>query len=665
MTPGPISTAWLVLAALLITPPLAAAADADASDELAKVLAQPVYGSTRFAGASKYDQDVVDTPSLVYVRTGGEIRDQGYRTLAEVLDSLPGTHPRYDRLYGYTGVRGISRPGDYSSRLLLLLDGVRVNDAIYDSATGGPEFPVDIGLIDRVEYIPGPGSVLYGSNAVLGVVNVITRSASQLAGVNVVADLGSGADRKLAVTWGGDLGSARVLLGMASQRVGGNERLYFPEYDDPATNGGVAEQFDGERSDKLFAKLRWGEFGLNLALSDRRKLDPTGSYGSIFNTRSESIDRYALADLTYARAMGEHHELFARLGLAGYSYYGYAIYDASGAPVPAESRSEARWASGELRYVWSGLDGHRILLGAEFQDNFRQFLWSADLDPAPQVLSDQRLHTSRWSLFVNDEWQLLPTLRLNLGLRADRRLDGQFTTTPRVSALWSPTPEWTFKLQHGTAFREPNVSELYYADAAQQANTALRVEALRSTELSALWRPATGLDLSATAYALDINDSITLVTLPSGLEQYENAGRMRSRGVELEATQVFANGVQARASWSMQNGSDLATGAPLSDSPSTLVKLMLTVPGPWAGARFGANLLGVGERYTLAGARLAPYVRINAHLTHAPAGQPWSLGLGVYNLTGRSYADPGGPEHLQDSIAQDGRRWRLQFGWAF
>ena len=651
--------------AALLTPPLATAADADAGNELANVLAQPVYGSTRFAGASKYDQDVVDTPSLVYVRTGGEIRDQGYRTLAEVLDSLPGTHPRYDRLYRYTGVRGISRPGDYSSRLLLLLDGVRVNDAIYDSATGGPEFPVDIGLIDRVEYIPGPGSVLYGSNAVLGVVNVITRSASQLAGVNAVVDLGSGADRKLALTWGGDLGPARVLLGMASQRVGGNERLYFPEYDDPATNGGIAENLDGERSDKLFAKLRWGEFGLNLALSDRSKLDPTGSYGPTFNTRSESIDRYALADLTYARAFGEHHELFARLGLAGYTYYGYAIYGASGGAGPAESRSEARWASGELRYVWSGLNGHRILLGAEFQDNFRQFLWSADLDPAPQVLSDQRLHSSRWSLFVNDEWQLLPTLRLNLGLRADRRLDGQFTTTPRVSALWSPTPEWALKLQRGTAFREPNVSELHYADASQQANTTLRVEALRSTELSALWRPATGLDDSATAYALDINDSITLVTLPSGAQQYENAGRMRSRGVELEATQVFANGVQLRGSWSTQNGSDLATGTPLSDSPSKLVKLMLTVPGPWAGARFGANLLGVGERYTLSGARLAPYVRVNAQLTHAPAGQAWSLGLGVYNLTGRSYADPGGPEHVQDSIAQDGRRWRLQFGWAF
>jgi outer membrane receptor protein involved in Fe transport len=58
-------------------------------------------------------------------------------------------------------------------------------------------------------------------------------------------------------------------------------------------------------------------------------------------------------------------------------------------------------------------------------------------------------------------------------------------------------------------------------------------------------------------------------------------------------------------------------------------------------------------------------MRVNAQLTHAPAGQPWSLAVGAYNLTGRLYTDPGGPEHVQDAMAQDGRTWRVQFGWAF
>lgn len=641
------------------------AADGAASDDLASVLAQPVYGSTRLAAASKYDQDTVDAPSMVYVRTGGEIRAQGYRTLAEVLDSLPGTHLRYDRLYSYTGVRGVSRPGDYSSRLLLLIDGVRVNEAIYDSATGGGEFPLDIGLIDRVEFIPGPGSALYGSNAVMGVVNVITRSASQLPGLNTVFEYGSGVDRKTSLSWGGDFGPARLLLGFSSERSRGHRALYYPEYDSPDTHAGIAERLDGERNDKLFAKARWSDFTLTTTLSNRVKVDPTGSYGVIYNTRNESIDRYALTDLSFARPIGAEHEVFARLGFGAYTYYGYGLYGDSTAPVPNETRSNARWTSGELRYVWSGWSSHRILVGAEFQDNFRQSLWSADLEPAPQVLSNAELHSSRGALFVNDEWQLLPTLRLNLGLRTDRRLDGRYTTTPRLAALWSPGPQWTFKLQHGSAFREPNVSESSYADNSQQRNAGLKVESLRSDEVTALWRPAQGLDLSLSAYSLDISDSITLVTLPSGLQQYTNSGRLRSRGVEFEVAQVFASGLHARASWSRQNGTDLETGAALGDSPRSLVKLMVTAPGPWIGSRIGANLLRVGERQTLGGARLAPYVRLNLQLTHAPEGQPWSLGIGVYNVTATRYADPGGPEHVQDSIPQDGRRWRVQFGWAF
>jgi len=384
----------------------------------------------------------------------------------------------------------------------------------------------------------------------------------------------------------------------------------------------------------------------------------------MFNTRSQSTDRYALANLSFARPYGTEHEVFARIGLASYSYYGYALYDTSGVAVPAESRGEASWASGEVRYVWSGWSGHRILLGTEFQDNFRQRLWSADLAPVPQVYTDWKLHSSRWSLFVNDEWQLNATLRLNLGLRSDWLLSGRQTSTPRIAALWSPTTQWIFKFQSGIAFREPNASERQNPDDPLQPAPALKVESTRSNEVSALWRPAPGLDVTATAYALAIRDSIDLVGMPSGSSQYRNVGGMRSRGAELEATQVFDNGLLARASWSKQRGMNAETGMALSDSPRSLVKLMLTAPGPWECTRVGANVQRIGERLTLAGAMLDPYVKVNANLTCAPPGQPWAFSIGVYNLTGRRYSDPAGPDFLQDSLPQDGRNWRVQLNWA-
>lgn len=651
---------WAV-AALAVACTSGLAADAD---DLRTLLSQPVFGSTRIAAASKRDQDLVDTPGLVYVRTGGEIRAQGYRTLAEVLDSLPGVHSRYDRSYSYTGVRGISRPGDYSSRLLLLIDGARVNEAIYDSATGGTEFPLDVGLIDRVEYIPGPGSALYGSNAVLGVVNIITRGASQLPGLQATLETGSNRQRKLALTWGGDIGPARVLFGLASERAPGHRQLYYAEYDDPSTHNGIAAGRDGARNDKLYAKARWSDFTVSAEFSDRFKADPTGSYGANFNARSESTDRHALAHLTFARPFGPEHEVFARFSLARYAYYGYAEYGEGDAMVPADSRGEAGWAAGELRHVWSGWRGHRVMLGAEFQDNFRQRLWSGDIGPDAAVYIDQRLHSSRWSLFVDDEWELAASLRVNLGLRSDWLLNGRRTTTPRVAARWTPTPQWTVRAQSGVAFREPNASERQNPDNPLQPSQALKVESTRSSEISAQWRPAPGLDLTATAYALAIRDTIDLLATPDGGSLYQNVGGMRSRGFELEATQVFDNGVQARASWSRQRGTDTTTGAPLGDSPRSLVKAMVTAPLPWDGVRIGLILQRTSQRLTLSGATLPAFLKLQATLTAAPAGSPWAFGLSVYNLTGRRYADPAGPDFVQDSLVQDGRTWRLQLSRA-
>lgn len=651
--------------ALLASSPTRANDATAAADELAEVLAQPVIGGSRLAAASKYEQDAVESPSIVYVRTGGEIRAQGYRTLAEVLESLPGVHLRQDRSYTYVGVRGIERPGDYSSRLLLLIDGVRANEAIYDSATAGREFPLDVGLIDRVEFIPGPGSVLYGSNAVLGVVNIVTRTASQLPGALASLELASTARRKLTASWGGDLGPARVLLGLASERSRGHDSLYFAPYDSPENNHGLAVGLDGERNDKLFAKARWGELSLTAALSERLKADPTGAYGVLFNTRSDSLDRYALADLNYGHRWGESQEVYARVGVAGYGYRGYGIYGTAQAPVPAQTQSDSRWLSGELRYVWSGWQGHRILLGTEFQDNWRQRLYSADLAPPWQVYTDITTHSSRYSVFVNDEWQIAPPVRLNLGLRRDHQLDGSFTTTPRLAVSWSAAPQWNFKLQRGSAFREPNVSETSYQDSGQATNANLRVEALRSTELTALWRPTNRFDASATWYRLDLSDSINFIDLPNGQQVYANTGNARARGLELEATLQWSSDLRLRGSWSRQSTRDLGSGAVLSDSPRSVSKLMVTQAGPWPGSTLGLNVLRIGERLTLTGERLDPYLRLNAQLNVAPPGARWSVGFGVYNLAGARYADPGGPEHLEDSLAQDGRQFRAQFGWSF
>ena len=140
-------------------------------EDLMKVDIDSVYG------ASGYKQKVTEAPASVTIITSDDIRKYGYRTLAEILSNAPGFYISYDRNYSFLGIRGFGRPGDYNSRILLLVDGHRLNDSVYDQAFIGTEFPLDVDLIDRVEVIRGPNSSLYVASAFLGVINVITKRA--------------------------------------------------------------------------------------------------------------------------------------------------------------------------------------------------------------------------------------------------------------------------------------------------------------------------------------------------------------------------------------------------------------------------------------------------------------------------------------------------------
>src|ERR1700736_3593321 len=116
-------------------------------EELMSIEIDSVYG------ASGFKQKVAEAPASVTIITSEEIQKFGYRTVADILRNVRGFYVTYDRNYSYLGVRGYGLPGDYNSRIALLIDGHRLNDAIYAAAPVGPEFPIDIDLIDRVEVI--------------------------------------------------------------------------------------------------------------------------------------------------------------------------------------------------------------------------------------------------------------------------------------------------------------------------------------------------------------------------------------------------------------------------------------------------------------------------------------------------------------------------------
>jgi outer membrane receptor protein involved in Fe transport len=261
------------LAALAAGVPLVATAAVDPTQlSIEELFEVKVYS------ASKYEQKTTEAPGSITVITADEIRLQGWRTLADVLRSVRGLYVTYDRNYSYLGVRGFARMGDYNSRVLLLVDGYRLNEPVYDSALIGTEFPLDLDLVDRIEVVRGPGSSVYGSNAFFGVVNVITRSGGDLQGAEAAAAVQSfGTDAERVSVGGRTAGGVEWLASTSRYRSRGQD-LYFAEFDDPATHDGLAQGLDGDAVDQAFSKVSYAGFTLMDGYSRRSKDIPTASY---------------------------------------------------------------------------------------------------------------------------------------------------------------------------------------------------------------------------------------------------------------------------------------------------------------------------------------------------------------------------------------------------
>ena len=171
-----LAVALLVVAleSMMVLPAVGSTAVDDyPSLSLEQLMPIPVYS------AAKREQKPSEAPSSLTVVTSQDVRAYGWRTLSDLLRSVPGIYVTATRTYGSVGVRGFERSGDFGGRILLLVNGHRMNDPLYDSAATVEDFIVDMYLIDRGEIVRGPRSTLYGTNAFFAGINGITKRAYQ------------------------------------------------------------------------------------------------------------------------------------------------------------------------------------------------------------------------------------------------------------------------------------------------------------------------------------------------------------------------------------------------------------------------------------------------------------------------------------------------------
>ncbi len=631
--------------------------------------------------ASKFTQKKSDAPTAVTVITAQDIKDYGYRTLADIVQSVRGVYINNDRNYNYVGSRGFSIPGDLNTRVLVLLDGYRLNDAVYDQGPLGTEFPVDIDLIERVEYLPGAGSAIYGNNAFFGVINVITKSGKDYKGNGLelsgrMASYGTDQER---ISFGKrfDNGLEMLLSGTRHDSEGENH-LFFPELSSlGATNHAV---FDN--AERLFGKFSWEHFTLETGYSRRHKGLPIGNYLTVFNDpRSQNTDQHVFFNLTYDNLIADNLELYARAYHGRYDYPAAFVYPNTSPPpdtVLNQGEGLSRWWGTEIRFTSTHIDGHKLMLGGEFQDNYHLSNSFIDVDPPadPSTVVAFNKSTNRFNFYFQDEITLLDNLILNAGLRYDNLSYASDAVNPRLALIYKPWDNTSFKLLYGTSFRAPSPYDLYYTDPFQKKSPNLTPEKIKTYEGIIEYQPDRTLRLTAVGFHYEIKNLIQLREFPDPNEpgqtfnQNINTGTNKAWGAEFEVEKLWDYGSRLRASYTWTNAYDASNDQQLINSPSNLFKLNFSTPLFDNWLRTGIEAQYTGSREGRDRTKTGGYPLFNLSLTTGDklfSGplKGFEVSGSIYNLLDRRYASVASDEFEQIYIPQNGRNFRLVFSYRY
>jgi len=618
-------------------------------------------------GASKHEQKVTEAPSEVSIVTQDDIQKFGYRTLADILRSVRGFYVTYDRGYSFIGVRGVNRPGDYGGRVLIAVDGHRLNDPVYDSAFNGNEFPLDVDLIDRVEVIRGPGSSLYGDNAFFTVINVVTRRADGVNGVEASGSVASYDTYTGRLSFGKHFSNGFNLLVSGSLLDSeGHETLHYPEF--ASVNNGVARNLDGEWAKKVFVSAAWGDFSLEGLYGDRRKDLPTGAYGTAFNVSPNRVnDERAFAEVKYRHEFAHEWEVMGRVFFDHYRYDALAPFDYSGTGSITfnQDYALAHSVGGEVQVNKTFFDAHRVTLGGEINDDFSVHQKNYDVAPRA-VYSDVRSDGQIFGLYLQDEFSIRTNLILNAGVRYDYFDTFGDTVNPRAAIVYSPWRETTFKAIYGQAYRDPNAYESEYSAPGYAANHDLQPERIRSGEL--VWEQgfATHYRVACSLFYNQMHDLITQQIDPvTGDFIFQNTDSVDAKGGGVELEGAWARGLRGRLSYSFAEATDTATGQRLSNSPRHFGKLNVVAPLYAEKIFAGIEVQASSSRLTDRGNEVGAYAVCNLTLFSHELMKGLDVSASVYNLFDRKFSDPVSLDFTQDAIQQDGRSFRVKLAYRF
>lgn len=606
----------------------------------------------KVTSASKKVERTIDAPASVTVITHDQIERYGYRNLQDALRSVVGLYTSTDLNYEYIGVRGYSMPGDYNTRVLILIDGVRLNDPTYAQAPIGEDMPIDIRSVERIEIVKGPGSALWGNNAVLAVINLITRKSDDMQDNQLVQSTGTLGSQESFFEFHNNSPNGFQFAGsMTSMESDGSSSIYFPAFDSPETNNGFAQNLDGESAWRGYLSGSYGKLKMLFNVGDRRKDIPTASYDTVFNqSGSWTDDSRSVLSLSYeTKCSTKRNDLLSVQFYSNrYTYQGSYIYDYGYPTLVTESDyASASWFGIETRYsldvnsrlsVTSGLEYTHSRMRQECHNKAPYFLEYLDIS----------CNIDTKSCYTQADLTISDPLRMVVGLRIDDTSEVGTNLSPRAALIYSASSSTTLKMLYGEAFRAPCWNEGFYLEPEKIATTELVLERALGTHS----RFVTSL------FHYDLDQIIAQTTDSDGNLQYVNLTGYTSDGIEAQLESRVLDGIDGYLGFTVLRTRDSITDERISNSPRYLVTAGLSLPV----ARhyiISPDLQLVGSRTTLAGNETGSALVCNLAMKTIDR-KGLGLSAGVYNLFDKTIYAPGSDRLMQDEIPQGGRTFHIQ-----
>ena len=640
-----------------------------------------------------------------------EMEMMGATDLDEVLEAVPGLHVArnsmswYNPIYTLGGIASV-----YNPETLVLLNGIPINTLysggrILNGYGGG----IPTAAIARVEVIRGPGSALYGADALSGVINIVTKTKADIDGTTTGMRLGS-FDRRDAWLLHGD-------------SYHGWDIGLSVNYSDIQGQRGIVTEDAQTQYDKLFnthASLAPGEVSLprrnwdvdlNIAKDHWRfhtlyqKRDNVGfgtGAAQALDTEGRSASNRIYTDLTYNNTeFAKNWELLARTSYSdvGYSTNNFVAYPAGafGGVYPEGMRGATevseRQAYFDVTGNYKGFKNHQIRLGTGYRfseiykvrdkRNFGVDPRTGQPIPATKELTDISgtsgafLPTgdrSNYNLFIQDIWTLNDKWEMTYGGRYDNYSDFGSTFNPRLALVWKTSSDFTTKFLYGKAFRAPSFQEVYQANnPVALGNLNLKPEQIQMYEVAFDYRPSKKWHVGLNLFTYDLTDKIIFVPDDKKTTyQAQNAGSQKGRGFVVEGGWQLAEKLVLTGSYSFQKATDQddhkVTYAPKQDvylrgDWKFLPDWHLNAQTTW--------IVGRERAFDDTRPAVDDYIGVDLALHYKKSKSPWSVSLAVRNLFDTDIREPTpGPDEtgmtkIPYDLPMAGRNFFLEFNYRF